>query len=61
MASTAAHGDDQDTVVINVSGDKFQEEKGDLQQLEKDLQKTQSKAYATGTLKNLECQWRSFR
>ena len=61
MASTAAHEHDSDTVVINASSDEFQDEKGNLQQLESDLQKTQSKAYASGMLKNLECQWRSFR
>ena len=61
MANTTAHGDESDTVIINVSGDEFPEDKGDLQQLEKDLQKTQSKAYASGTIKNLACQWRSFR
>ena len=61
MVGTVAHGDESDAVIINVSGDKFAEEKGDLQQLEKDLHVTQSKAYASGTLKNLACQWRSFR
>ena len=61
MVGTVAHGDESDAVIINVSGDKFAEEKGDLQQLEKDLRITQSKAYASGTLKNLACQWRSFR
>ena len=55
MASTAAHGHDSDRVVINVSGDEFQDEKGELQQLESDLQKMQSNAYASGMLKNLEC------
>ena len=59
MAGTVAHGDEPDAVIINASGDEFPE--GDLQQLEKDLQVTQSKAYASGTLKNLVCQWRSFR
>ena len=56
-----AHGEEEDAVVINVSRDEFPDEKGDLQQLKKDLRKMQSKAYSSGTLKNLECQWRSFR
>ena len=60
MVGTAAHGDESDALVINTSGDEFPDEKGDLQQLEKDLRITQSKAYASGTLKNLVCQWRSF-
>ena len=44
-----------------MSGDEFSDDKGDLAQLEKDLCVMQSKAYASGTLKNLACQWRSFQ
>ena len=44
-----------------MSGDEFSDDHGDLQCLEKDLRQTQSKVYAAGTLKNLACQWRSFR
>ena len=31
------------------------------EQLEKDLRKTQASPYASGTLCNLKCQWRSFQ
>ena len=48
-------------MVICTSGDEFPDDKADLTQLEEDLRVTQSKAYASGTLKNLACQWRSFR
>ena len=51
-------------MVINASSsDEFPEASppDDLQTLEKDLRATQAMAYAAGTVKNLACQWRSFR
>ena len=45
--------------------DEFADEAGwvapSLAKLEADLCRTQSKAYAPGTIRNLACQWRSFR
>ena len=61
-SGTAAHGAEEDTVTLDCPSDEFNDEKIiTREQLEKDLRKTQASAYASGTLHNLKCQWRSFQ
>ena len=49
-----------DTVTLQADSDEFTEPPETRQELEQDLFKTQTAAYAKGTLRNLLCQWRSF-
>ena len=51
---------EDDTVTLQADSDEFSEPPDTKKELEQALHKTQSNAYAAGTVKNLLCQWRSF-